>query len=204
MKHTTISAPESSDIYVVRQGLHTGFIVPSSTIQSRLPQLSDRFSNTPYIEFGWGDKRYYQAEEITSGLTMRAIFWPTESVVKAVAIPQRPDIHFAENELETLCLDSEHYSLLIGFIEQSFYQDDSGNIIESKDGAEEDIQFYKGEGHYYLMNTCNNWTARGLKSAGLDISPAFKQTAGSVMGFLSRQSAKSACGTSAASSVAGR
>ena len=49
-----------------------------------------------------------------------------------------------------------------------------------------DSHFYKGEGHYYLMNTCNNWTARGLKSAGLNISPTFKLTAGSIMGFLAR------------------
>jgi hypothetical protein len=31
------------------------------------------------------------------------------------------------------------------------------------------------------MNTCNKWTAKGLKSAGMDISPMFKLTAGSVM-----------------------
>ena len=186
LKQTAINVPGSNYVYVVRQGLHTGFVVPASTIQSQLPQLQDRFADTPYLEFGWGDREYYQAEEITSGLTMRAIFWPSESVVKAVAIPERPDIHFSDNEVEVLCLDSRQYSMLIGFIEHSFYKDSDGSIMESKDGADEDSQFYKGEGHYYLMNTCNSWTARGLKSAGLNISPAFKLTAGSIMGFLSR------------------
>jgi len=166
--------------------LHTGFVVPAGAIQSQLPQLYERFADTPYLEFGWGDREYYQAEEITSGLTMRAIFLPTESVVRAVAVQERPDIHFADNELEILCLDSRQYSLLIGFIEHSFYKDIDGNIKNSKDGADGDSQFYKGEGHYYLMNTCNSWTARGLKSAGLNISPTFKLTAGSIMGYLSR------------------
>ncbi|MFB8829603.1 hypothetical protein ACE0DR_10225 [Azotobacter sp. CWF10] len=31
------------------------------------------------------------------------------------------------------------------------------------------------------MNTCNKWTAKGLRSAGVDIFPAFKLTAGSIM-----------------------
>jgi uncharacterized protein (TIGR02117 family) len=186
LKQTTISIPGTHDVYIVRQGLHTGFVVPATTIQSQLPQLYERFANTPYLEFGWGDKEYYQAEEITSGLTMRAIFWPTESVVRAVSIPERPDIHFTDNEVEALCLDSKQYSLLIGFIEHSFYQDNQGNIIKSDNGTNVNSQFYQGEGHYYLFNTCNNWTARGLKSAGLDISPAFKLTAGSVMGYLSK------------------
>jgi len=198
LKQTTISFPGSNVVYIVRQGLHTGFVVPATAIQSQLPQLYERFANTPYLEFGWGDKEYYQAEEITSGLTMRAVFLPTESVMQTVAIPERPDIHFTGNEVEALCLDSKQYSLLIGFIEHSFYQDNEGNIIKSENGTDGNNQFYKGEGHYYLMNTCNNWTARGLKSAGLDISPAFKLTAGSIMSYLSRHNktlTRNSCGT---------
>jgi uncharacterized protein (TIGR02117 family) len=186
VKQTAISVPAPKEIYIVSHGWHTGFVVPASTIQSLLPQLRDRFPDTPYMEFGWGDKSYYQAEEATSGLTMRAIFWPTESVVHVVAVPERPDLHFSDDEAETLCLDNEQYALLISFIEHSFYKDSDGSIIKLKDGSYGDSHFYKGEGDYYLMNTCNTWTAKGLKSAGLSISPAFKITAGSIMGYLSK------------------
>ncbi len=34
------------------------------------------------------------------------------------------------------------------------------------------------------MNTCNTWTAKGLKSAGMDISPTFKLTADSIMDYM--------------------
>jgi uncharacterized protein (TIGR02117 family) len=186
VKQTAISVPAPKEIYIVSHGWHTGFVVPASTIQSLLPQLRDRFPDTPYMEFGWGDKSYYQAEEATSGLTMRAIFWPTESVMHAVAVPDKPEIHFADDEAEALCLDNEQYALLISFIEHSFYQDSDGNMVKLKDGSYGDSQFYKGEGDYYLMNTCNTWTAKGLKSAGLSISPTFKITAGSIMGYLSK------------------
>jgi len=40
------------------------------------------------------------------------------------------------------------------------------------------------------MNTCNTWTAKGLKSAGLDISTAFKLSAESIMDYLSEQKAE--------------
>jgi uncharacterized protein (TIGR02117 family) len=186
LKQTKISVPTSRDIYIVRHGWHTGFVVPASTIQSQLPQLYDRFGNTPYMEFGWGDTGFYQAEEISSGLTMKAIFWPTGSVIHAVAVPERPDFYFPDNEVETLCLDSHQYSLLVGFIEHSFYKDNDGKITKLKNGTYGDSQFYKGEGDYYLMNTCNTWAAKGLKSAGLNISPAFKLTAGSIMSYLSK------------------
>jgi len=45
-------------------------------------------------------------------------------------------------------------------------------------------QFYQGAGKYYLMNTCNKWTTKGLKSIGMEISPTFKLTSSSVMNFL--------------------
>ena len=47
-----------------------------------------------------------------------------------------------------------------------------------------DSQFYRGAGEYYLTNTCNKWTAKALQSAGMDISPGFKLTADSVMGYI--------------------
>lgn len=179
-----VAGPE--EVFVVREGLHTGIVVPSGTIRSRLPQLDSRFPDSPYLEFGWGDKTYYEAKEVTSGLTLRAVFLPTDSVMRVVAIPESPAIHFAGVELEALCLDRQQYSLLIGFIEHSFYRDSEGNLVKSKDGFEGDSQFFRAEGTYFMFNTCNNWTAKGLRSAGLGISPTFKFTAGGTMNYLSK------------------
>ena len=188
VKETEIRVPEPSEVFVVRRGWHTGFIVPSGTIQTQLPQLRERYGDTPYLEFGWGDKVYYENDEVNSGQTVRAISWPTETVVQTQAISGRPDENSEDPGIEALCLDSEQYALLIEFIRNSFYRDSDGRIVKTKKGTTGDSQFYQGQGKYYLMNTCNNWTAKGLKTAGMDISLSFKMTAGSVMGYLSRDS----------------
>ena len=148
--------------------------------------MFESFAGSPYIEFGWGDMDYYQSEVVTSGMTTKAVFWPTRSVIRTVAIPERADIHFPENEMEALCLDREQYSLLIAFILQSFSRDNDGHIIKTTQSADGNSRFYKAEGVYYLWNTCNNWTAKGLKSTGWKISPAFKITPGSVMANLEK------------------
>ena len=177
-------AEESEAIYVVSHGWHTGIVVPARKIQSNLPQLRERFGNTPYIEFGWGDNMFYPAEEITTGLTLRAILWPTKSVIHAVAIPEKVDLFFPDSQVEKLCLSGSNYSLLIRFITNSFYKNEKSDIIELKKGIYGNSQFYQGEGDFYLMNTCNTWTAKALKSAGLNISPALKLTADSVMDYI--------------------
>lgn len=175
---------ESVAIYVVSHGWHTGIVVPAREIQSTIPQLKQRFKNTPYLEFGWGDNKYYPADETTTGLTLRAILWPTGTVIHAVAVPEKVDLFFPDSHIEELCLDGTEYSLLICFLRNSFYKNEENNIIELKKGNYGNSQFYQGEGVFYFMNTCNNWTAKGLKSAGMDISPAFKLTSNSVMDYL--------------------
>jgi len=171
-------------IYVVSHGWHTGFVIDAKQIQHKIPELKKRFEDAEYIEFGWGDKGFYQAKEITSGLTLRAIFWPTESVVHSVAVPQNVSEYFASSEVELLCLNDSELSSLVNFIASSFYRDENNNVVELKKGIYGNSQFYKGVGDYYLMNTCNKWTAKGLKSVGMDINPTFKLTAGSVMSYV--------------------
>jgi len=173
-------------VYVVSHGWHTGFVIPAPEIQGVIPELEQRFGDIPYIEFGWGDKGFYQAKETTSGLTLRAIFWPTESVVHSVAVPQKVEEYFSNSEVAKLCLSDGELSALIGFISRSFFRDKSGNLLELQKGIYGDSQFYCGVGDFYLMNTCNRWTAKGLKSIGMDISPTLKLTAGSVMNYLTK------------------
>ena len=173
-----------NEVYVVSHGWHTGFVIPAPEIQGVIPGLEKRFGDIPYIEFGWGDKGFYQAKETTSGLTLRAIFWPTESVVHSVAVPQKVEEYFSNSEVAKLCLSDGELSALIGFISRSFFRDKSGNLLELQKGIYGDSQFYSGVSDFYLVNTCNRWTAKGLKSIGMDISPTLKLTAGSVMNYL--------------------
>ena len=176
-----------NEVYVVNHGWHTGFVVTASGIQQLIPELKQRFENAPYIEFGWGDNEFYQAEEITSGITLKAIFLPTDSVVPAVLVPLKVDRYFKNSEVEKFCLEDSKLESLIKFISSSFYRDVSGNILKLNHGIYGDSQFYNAKGDFHIFNTCNKWTAKGLKSAGMKISTTFKLTAGSIMNFLSRE-----------------
>jgi uncharacterized protein (TIGR02117 family) len=178
------SATGDIKVYVVSHGWHTGLVLPSSHLMLDLPALKTRFPTAQYIEFGWGDKGFYQTKEITSGLTLRAIFWPTESVIHAVGINRNVNHYFSNSQIEALLLTEKELARLTKFIAGSFAKDRSKQLIPTKNGIYGDSQFYKAVGDYYLMNTCNKWTAKGLKSIGMDISTTFKLTSASVMDFV--------------------
>ena len=168
-------------VYVVSHGWHTGLVVPADTVSDRLPQLKTRFPDASYIEFGWGDRDFYKAKEITVGLALHSILIPTDSVMHTVALPTTPDEYFIGSEVATLCLDIEDYMRLIDHIVSGFSTDGDGTIDVQGSGIYGDSQFYTGHDNYHLFNTCNKWTAQGLAAAGLDISPSFIIRAESVM-----------------------
>ncbi len=169
-------------IFIVNHGWHTGIIIPAQEIQSQLPALKTRFLDTPYLEFGWGDQDFYQAKEITTGITLNAIFWPTATVMHVRALPEDMERYFSN--VESLCITKNEFGALTSFLISSFAIDESGNAQPLKKGIYGDSQFYKGSGSYHLFNTCNKWTAKGLKSAGYDISPSLKLTAEAIMKYL--------------------
>jgi uncharacterized protein (TIGR02117 family) len=180
----TYSGLGTNQLYVVSHGRHTGLVIPSKFVFIGIPDLFKRFERTSYIEFGWGDKEFYQATEITTALTLKALFLPTESVVHAVGVHNEVRTYFANSEIEELLLTDKEMLSLVQFIGRSLARDDQDVPIATKAGVYGDSQFYTGKGDYYLMNTCNIWTAQGLKSFGMDISPTFKFTSGSVMNYI--------------------
>lgn len=171
-------------IYVAGHGWHTGIILPAAGIMDRLPALKNRFKGSPYLEFGWGDKDFYQAEDPGGVLAVKALLWPTETVMHVVSVA--PDVHifFPTSEIHRLNLLPGHYAALIDFIAGSFRLTEAGAAIPLGHGLYDHSNFYEAVGNYTLFNTCNTWTAKGLKSAGLDINPGFKARASSVMDFL--------------------
>jgi len=175
-------------VFIVSHGWHTGIVIPNKMIATRLPELSQRFNSAPFIEIGWGDKGFYQSEQITIGLALQAMFWSPGSVIHAVAVPDTPERYFSTSEVIALSITEAQTTSLTEFLANSFARDAQNNIIPSRPGIYGDSQFYEGEGYYYLLNTCNKWTAKALKSTGINLNTTFKLTAGSVMSALKKQS----------------
>jgi uncharacterized protein (TIGR02117 family) len=171
-------------VFVASHGWHTGLIVPARPLNDLIPELAGRFGAVDYYEMGWGDKDFYQAREITTGLTLRAIFWSAGAVVHVVSVPIDPHAYFSGSEVLEICISKAELASLNTFLAGSFAQGPSGRVSALSPGLYRESQFYAGEGRYSLLNTSNKWTAKALRSAGLDIMPAFRLTAGSIMSYL--------------------
>lgn len=177
-------AIRSHQFFVVNHGWHTGLIIYAKHLNQTIPELKKRFGNVAYYEIGWGDKGYYQAEDKTLAITLRAMFLSEGSVIHVVAVPYAPGKYFGQSEVVRSCLTDEQISSLVKFISTSFARDSHGRLTPLTPGLYGNSRFYDGKGRFSLLNTCNTWTAKGLQSGGVNISPSLSLTAGSIMNVM--------------------
>jgi uncharacterized protein (TIGR02117 family) len=177
-------------ICIENNGAHTNIIVPINNDifawDSRIE--IDRIDNFPvdrynYLSFGWGDRDFYLNtptwNDLDLGLTFKALFLPTTTIMEVKGLNSLPN---SEN-MKCIAVDRDEYLTLMEYIDRSFETDDRGKKIRIANGHFNRGGFYAATGTYSVLNSCNDWTANGLREADLN-TPLWAGLSSSVMRHL--------------------
>lgn len=175
----------ANPVFIISHGWHTGVMLQAPAAQQRIPQLATDFGDIAYLEFGWGERDFYEAADPGVLAALRAVF-PGASVVHVVGIEDLSSWYLADAGVVKLCLNSDELAALLDFLAGSFELSAEGEVLP-RGRSQAMGRFYNGAGRYHLANTCNVWTARALQSIGMKLSSGNKLTAGSVMKYLDQQ-----------------
>ena len=184
--HCTEAVSESG-FYVGSHGWHTSIIVSRAQIPaSAWPRhvINPTFSRYPYLEIGWGDRKFYTARKPNVAMAFDAAFLPGPSVLHVVGL--RPPLARALSWsalVRVPCTKSELADLCQA-LGDSFERDMSGKAYALGPGLYgETSRFYPARGRYYLFNTCDTWTARMMRAGGLpaNTSPMATWSAGAII-----------------------
>jgi hypothetical protein len=165
--------PESQrSIYVVRRGWHTGVAVATRDWPNRNWSLLSEFPEADYLEFGWGDERFYQEDPDTVWMSLRAALWPTASVVHVIGLrePLLDNVHALD--IVEVPVPIDRLQTLATAIEQEFAGDEPIPTGVTLRDAPVPNRFYKGQRRFYFPRMCNWWTATRLNEAGCPTDPA--------------------------------
>ena len=171
-------------VQVVDHGLHAGLVLSRSDLLGKLPALAATFADGDFIELGWGDEAFYRAPQASLGLALQALLRPTPAVLHAVKISGDPRRRFAGREVIEVRLDADGYRRLLAFVAASFSRSAQGAPVELGPGLYGESRFYRAEGRYSLVRTCNTWLAEALAAAGCPLHPATVVTVGQLMSRL--------------------
>ena len=159
-------------VYLVSHGWHAGIVLGRAEIPDNVWPAAGDLPDAQYLEVGWGDMDYYQTPDPHMGLIIKAALLPTASVLHIVAFSGPVQAYFPYSEIIRIELSSAGFEHLSRTIAASFATDEAGNITSLGHGLYGNSRFYLSRESYHLFNTCNVWTARVLRAAGLPITPA--------------------------------
>ncbi len=173
-------ASENRTVYILDHGMHSGIGFRQDDTGSCLT-LREIGNDAEYVEIGWGDEAYYPADESTSGMTMKAAFWPTGSVLHVAAVKGRLHDFFPDSKIFALELTREGFDRMCTRIVKQFVRSEDGTIAALQPGQYDGSYFYKSTGSFHLFNNCNSWTAQMLREAGVPISTLNTLTSSQLM-----------------------
>nr|WP_279588162.1 TIGR02117 family protein [Sphingomonas japonica] len=159
-------------IYVEDNGIHTGIVLPKAVLppgllaRLRAGDLRDPdYTRHDHVAFGWGDRAFYIETPTWRDLdaaTVAHAATGSDDTVMHVEHIARP---VAREGVRMARLRPEELAGLIAFIEGSF--DPAGPPPEPGYGPHD--AFYSATGRYSAIVTCNEWTGRALRHAGVTI-----------------------------------
>ena len=159
-------------IYLVSHGWHAGIVLRRADIPGNVWPALGGFADAQYLEVGWGDMDYYQTPKPHGGLIVKAALLPTASVLHIVGFSGAVPTYFPYSEIIRIELSAAGFEHLSRTIAASFATDEAGNASSMGPGLYGNSRFYLSGESYHLYNTCNVWTARVLRAAGLPLIPA--------------------------------
>jgi uncharacterized protein (TIGR02117 family) len=162
---------ELRTIYVVQRDWHSGIAVRPADWPDAHWELLREFRTAEFLEFGWGDERFYKADEETSGMTIRAALWPTPSVIHVIGLDTTDPADAQADEIVPVRVSAEGLRALAAGIQREFEGEQPIPNGPQASWAPAPNHFYDAKRAFYFPRMCNWWVAQRLEDAGCPIWP---------------------------------
>ncbi len=158
-------------IYVIAGGWHTEIAVPRTAVDGRRAILAAGSPAARYLVFGWGARDFYMAQHPgLADLLRAAVPGPAALLVFPLAVP--PAAYFGAGNVWPIAITRAGIARLVQFLWESVATDRRGSPIRAGTGPYSQSVFYVATGTYDATDTCNTWTADGLRAAGVPVKTA--------------------------------
>lgn len=158
-------------VWLISNGFHTSIAVRASAAPSHLARLAAAV-RADHLLIGWGAALYYTAPRITPLTFCRATFLPTASALHVVPVRGPLHVRFPRSEILRFEATSEESKELRRFLDAAFKRDVSGEPVILGAGYSPRSCFYAGRETFWFPVTCNVWSARALRRAGVPVNLA--------------------------------
>ncbi|HEX8571615.1 MAG TPA: TIGR02117 family protein [Allosphingosinicella sp.] len=168
-------AEEGVTIFVRTNGVHTWILVPKVSRDMDWRPLvpgghlrDPRWGAGNYVALGYGNRTFYLETPTWGDLTMKNAFLAGFGRGRSLMHADHDHDPKASEDTRPIVLRRDEYRRLVAFARASFQYDPRKRTIPLIGrGYGESDMFYEAVGPYSAVYTCNSWTGRALREAGV-------------------------------------
>ena len=160
-------------IFVNTNGVHTGIGMPlHNEIMDWRPYVPAEHLRVPargnYIIVGYGHRDFYLNTPSWAELSLSTAFNAATGLGRTLVHVDHLQDPRESTEQKAITLTPDEYRRLVDYVRPRFQLDAQGRTIPVLGrGYNSNDAFYEANGGYSAIMTCNEWTGRALRAAGV-------------------------------------
>jgi uncharacterized protein (TIGR02117 family) len=173
-------------------GFHSDLGVPVSIFPADHP-LRRLFPRATTLLIGWGDQAFYYSDGTNVMLGLDALIPPSPSVMHVAWNAPDASRYLGPNDDTPVAVSREGAAALVAYYDRALVLDAQGApIITTPGKLVGRSDFLRTRGSFHLFNVCNQWLARALRAAGVDVNARAAWLAGGLVSQV-RETGRTRC-----------
>jgi uncharacterized protein (TIGR02117 family) len=190
-----VAAPSDGDcveLHLYSNGFHSDIGAPAEIFPEDHP-LRRLFPQARSFLIGWGDQRFYYSDGANLLLGLDAIVPPSPSVLHVAYNAGPSSAYLGPNDDMAIGVSRAGAARFVAYVDRALVLDANGDPIRTSDGKVVGRSaFLRTRGSFHLFNVCNQWMARALRAAGVDVNARAAWLAGPLIRQV-RRSGRGGC-----------
>lgn len=194
-----VAAPSGEDcieLHIWSNGFHSDIGAPASIFPRDHP-LRRLYPDAESFLIGWGEARFYASDGTDLWLGVQALAPPSPTVLHVAYNAAPSSAYIGPIDDTAVAISGEGAERFVAYVNRYLVLDESGGAVRTGDGKVVGRSaFLRSRGSFHLFNVCNQWMARALRAAGVDVNARAAWLAGPLVRQV-RKVGRAGCASSA-------
>ena len=164
------SAGDCVELHLYSNGYHSDIGAPASIFPETHP-LRRLYPDAQSFLIGWGDQAFYYSDGTNLGLGLDALIPPSPSVLHVAYNAAQSSVYLGPNDDTSIAVSGEGAARFVAYVDRYLVLDANGDPVRTSNGKVIGrSSFLRSRGSFHILNVCNQWMARALRRAGVNVN----------------------------------
>jgi uncharacterized protein (TIGR02117 family) len=164
------AANDCVELHLYSNGYHSDIGAPASIFPEDHP-FRRMYPDAESFLIGWGDQAFYLSDGTDLALGLDALIPPSASVFHIAYNAGPSSAYLGPNDDTAIAVSREGAANFVAFIDRFLVLDARSEPIRTSDGKVVGRSaFLRSRGSFHVLQVCNQWMARALRAAGVNVN----------------------------------